>query len=717
MVVVVCSLCVRCLQVDESIIPSNRSPSRLDHRVTALLSAMQANEGALASRQRVCSFISRLLKKALGAQAFPVGPHPLHVCVPEDELQLSAFLCHGQERTWFVRVSEVLCMASSGVGGGGDDGGDAGGGGNGGGSGGGGSRRNRSRSRSDSSADKLAATLAAAAEAADGDGGACVVSAVNFVNGPTRHVKCSVDGITVDVSANQLSDLCLVAVLEKVDMAVGQDHLFKRSALLIKSWCMYESRNYAGWSAMSTLPWRALATLVVWVFARRSAVLFQPLQALAWFLLDCARFPWHTAVLTIHGPVPLAGGDETAVRAAATAGVNAVASGHDGGGAAAAPEARGYGVEHAVPASALARVIDPAYLREVRAKCCRRHGVDARPPAATGGIHDSQSSQGSSGVATNGAHGNGVGGGGAFASHNTGNDGDGGDAGGGGSGDGDASFAEVPPDEFAVSRLNISDILIPTRNLGAGITPRQAVRVQQLLSMGAKNLAPVLKHAAAAVAAGAPPGLELLAGPAASVDAGTGAAVDQNEPASRARLDTFFASSWQRFGRNHRAPAVAKRGSNIGGGGGGGGGGDSAAVSTEWVRRLAGNLAGVVDSVKCVCCGSMPLCVGFAPCPLHDVLVVACVCLASYCLCLLDAEVTAPALLSLASQILTDKGRLPVGEIGKLLQEATANPSLSATLKVRQCPHGGRHGCTHVIIARLCAGGVWRTKEVPRELP
>ena len=52
-----------------------------------------------------------------------------------------------------------------------------------------------------------------------------------------------------------------------------------------------------------------------------------------------------------------------------------------------------------------------------------------------------------------------------------------------------------------------------------------------------------------------------------------------------------------------------------------------------------------------------------------------------YCAFLLDAEVTAPALLSLASSILLERGPLPVGEIGKCLQEATANPTLSNTLK------------------------------------
>jgi hypothetical protein len=53
-----------------------------------------------------------------------------------------------------------------------------------------------------------------------------------------------------------------------------------------------------------------------------------------------------------------------------------------------------------------------------------------------------------------------------------------------------------------------------------------------------------------------------------------------------------------------------------------------------------------------------------------------------YCRLLLEVEVTEPALRTLAAEILSDKGPLPVGEIGKLLQEITANSNLSTILKV-----------------------------------
>jgi len=52
-----------------------------------------------------------------------------------------------------------------------------------------------------------------------------------------------------------------------------------------------------------------------------------------------------------------------------------------------------------------------------------------------------------------------------------------------------------------------------------------------------------------------------------------------------------------------------------------------------------------------------------------------------FCSFLLEREITESALCTLSQVVLEEKGPMPVGEIGKMLQEATANPSLSAVLK------------------------------------
>ncbi|TYH94534.1 hypothetical protein ES332_A12G047900v1 [Gossypium tomentosum] len=55
-------------------------------------------------------------------------------------------------------------------------------------------------------------------------------------------VKCTVSDIPVDISFNQTAGLSALCFLEKVDQLIGKDHIFKRSNILIKAWCYYESR-------------------------------------------------------------------------------------------------------------------------------------------------------------------------------------------------------------------------------------------------------------------------------------------------------------------------------------------------------------------------------------------------------------------------------------------------------------------------------------------
>jgi hypothetical protein len=55
-------------------------------------------------------------------------------------------------------------------------------------------------------------------------------------------VKCYVNGVPIDLSSNQVGGLCTLCFLEEVDRRIGHGHLFKRSVILLKSWCYYESR-------------------------------------------------------------------------------------------------------------------------------------------------------------------------------------------------------------------------------------------------------------------------------------------------------------------------------------------------------------------------------------------------------------------------------------------------------------------------------------------
>ena len=50
-------------------------------------------------------------------------------------------------------------------------------------------------------------------------------------------LKCLVDNIVVDISFETLGGLCTVAFLESIDRNIGENHLFKRSVILV-SWLL-----------------------------------------------------------------------------------------------------------------------------------------------------------------------------------------------------------------------------------------------------------------------------------------------------------------------------------------------------------------------------------------------------------------------------------------------------------------------------------------------
>ena len=55
-------------------------------------------------------------------------------------------------------------------------------------------------------------------------------------------LKCLVDNIVVDISFETLGGLCTVAFLESIDRNIGENHLFKRSVILV-SWLFFTLIN------------------------------------------------------------------------------------------------------------------------------------------------------------------------------------------------------------------------------------------------------------------------------------------------------------------------------------------------------------------------------------------------------------------------------------------------------------------------------------------
>ncbi|KAL2496293.1 Uncharacterized protein Fot_40050 [Forsythia ovata] len=109
------------------------------------------------------------------------------------------------------------------------------------------------------------------------------------------------ENIVVDVSFKQIGDLCTLCCLEKVDLLIGKDHLFKCSIILIKAWCYYESRIIVAHHGLITT--YALETMVLYIFHLFHSTLNVPLALLYKYLDYVSKFDRENYCISLNGPV------------------------------------------------------------------------------------------------------------------------------------------------------------------------------------------------------------------------------------------------------------------------------------------------------------------------------------------------------------------------------------------------------------------------------
>ncbi|KAH0460991.1 hypothetical protein IEQ34_008566 [Dendrobium chrysotoxum] len=126
---------------------------------------------------------------------------------------------------------------------------------------------------------------------------------VRHINAEVKLVKCLVQNISIDISFNQIGGLSTLCFFEQVDRFIGKDHLFKRSILLIKAWCYYESHILG--SQYGLLSTYAMETLILYIFHLFHSSLDGPLAVLYRFLYYYSKFDWEKYCISLHGPLSL----------------------------------------------------------------------------------------------------------------------------------------------------------------------------------------------------------------------------------------------------------------------------------------------------------------------------------------------------------------------------------------------------------------------------
>ncbi|KAK4797343.1 hypothetical protein SAY86_029669 [Trapa natans] len=211
-----------------------------------IIARIHPNSVSYQRRRNVIDYVKRLLKNYIGCEVFPFGSVPLMTYLPDGDIDLTAFSCVKTE-TLCKDVFTVL------------------------------SRENWNRNSE------------------------FVVKDVQLIPAEVKLVKCLIQNIVVDISFNQLGGLCTLCFLGQVDLLIGKDHLLKRSILLIKAWCYYESRILGAHHGL--LSTYALETLVLYIFHLYHRSLNGPLAVFCKFLDYYSKFDWEKYCVSLSGPV------------------------------------------------------------------------------------------------------------------------------------------------------------------------------------------------------------------------------------------------------------------------------------------------------------------------------------------------------------------------------------------------------------------------------
>ncbi|KAL0223185.1 hypothetical protein P9112_002575 [Eukaryota sp. TZLM1-RC] len=220
----------------------------LHERADDLVHVLQPSRSSDEHRAVVVSHISKLIYDNVGAHVYQFGSVPLKTYLPDADIDIGCFVKGSStDASWLTKLQQVLVTESS---------------------------RKHPRPQ-------------------------LQVSNVIYVNAEVKVLKCFIGEVAVDISANQIGGLCSLCFFDAVDQTIGQDHLFKRSILLVKAWCSYQSRVLGSHTGLFST--YAVQTIVLHLFVRYGSLIKTPLDLFVTFLDFVSSFPWDSHICTIMG--------------------------------------------------------------------------------------------------------------------------------------------------------------------------------------------------------------------------------------------------------------------------------------------------------------------------------------------------------------------------------------------------------------------------------
>ena len=256
-------------------------------RVDELIQWLGPTKESEHTRAHICEYIHTVIQNAFSSSAvelYTTGSFPIKTYLPDGDLDASILFYHHPLRIpppaqaeWYFCVLEALCKASS-----------------------------KNPTHSSSSSSSTNSTSPPSKPAVD----PCYVRNVTFINAEVKVIQCTINNLSVDITANQVGAFAALHLLEEFDVRVGRRHLFKKSLILIKAWCQWETRTYVSGEVLGArggaLSTYALNIMVMMVFNLYWTSLSHPIQSLYVFLEIFSGFDFRHSGVSIKGPVSMA---------------------------------------------------------------------------------------------------------------------------------------------------------------------------------------------------------------------------------------------------------------------------------------------------------------------------------------------------------------------------------------------------------------------------
>lgn len=221
-----------------------------EERVAEIIDGIQPNEGSGKRMKDIADYIQSLISNCFPCQVFIFGSVPLMTYLPDGDIDLTIFSDNEKLKdSWTDKVYRVM------------------------------------------------------KEDEKNENAEFHVKEVQLIMAQVKVIKCLVEDTVVDITFHQTGGLRALCFLEEMDHLINKDHLLKRSIILIKAWCYYESRILGAHRGLIST--YALETMIIYIYNLFDNSFAGPLEVLYRFLEIFSNFDWKNFCVSIWGPVPV----------------------------------------------------------------------------------------------------------------------------------------------------------------------------------------------------------------------------------------------------------------------------------------------------------------------------------------------------------------------------------------------------------------------------